>query len=183
LYFGGAVEELIFECNETIHWECGRIEKSEQETPKVKLNKALNEAMNHGEVVSRNALWSVYMELCENYTARRLTVATDKLPAISSFVSFFSPDFREYHAGLWDFNLICALQWETLDASKCSRPENYVAPSFSWASLSGPVIWYTDANKMPSNDTHDFCTITEISCATESNDMGIVTDGSMKLKG
>ncbi|KIM95499.1 hypothetical protein OIDMADRAFT_34243 [Oidiodendron maius Zn] len=183
LYFGGTHEELIFECNESIACECGRLDKKEQETPKLGLNKALAQAMDHDGAVSRTALWSVYIELCENYTARSLTVATDKLPAISSFMRFFAPYFDKYYAGIWRFNLICGLQWETLDTSKCSRPATYVAPSFSWASLSGPVIWYIDSNKMPSDDTHDFCIVMGISCTPESDGMGMVIDGYMKLKG
>jgi hypothetical protein len=96
---------------------------------------------------------------------------------------FFSPYYGKYYAGLWEFNLICGLQWETLDTPQSSQPAIYVAPSFSYTSLSGPVIWYMDPKKMPSDDTHDFCTILDVSCTPESDGIGMVTDGYIRLKG
>jgi hypothetical protein len=74
-----------------------------------------------------NLLWS--------YGTRKLTNASDKLPALSGLASIFAKRMQdEYVAGLWRSHLIEGLLWEGLDARRVSE---YRAPSWSWASMDG----------------------------------------------
>jgi len=77
------------------------------------------------------------------YTQKRLTFQTDILPARGS---------GKYYGGLWESTLAQDLLWISvlhLGALKPRRPLSYVAPSFLWASVSGPIsfIDVSDAKK------------------------------------
>jgi hypothetical protein len=47
----------------------------------------------------------------------------------------------KYLAGLWEQNLVYGLLWRSQDSLKCRRHHIYVAPTFSWASRSGPITF------------------------------------------
>jgi hypothetical protein len=83
------------------------------------------------------------------YTRCDLTKASEKLIALPGIAIEFhrtrlSPD-DQYLAGLWKSQLPNALLWEGGGqswegaATTCSRPRSYRAPSWSWASIDGPI--------------------------------------------
>ena len=77
------------------------------------------------------------------YSRCRLTVASDKLAAISGIARLIHDLLGGkdvYLAGLWKNELILFLYWEVLTKpSETTRVEPYRAPSWSWASLDAPV--------------------------------------------
>lgn len=79
------------------------------------------------------------------FTKRKLTHESDRLPALSGIVKELQLQTGdEYLAGLWRQNLWHELQWQ-VDISFADkdatwrRPATYRAPSWSWASIEGPV--------------------------------------------
>lgn len=96
-----------------------------------------------------------WFELVEEYSSRDLTVATDKLIALSGIakrIRQLEYAELEYVAGNWGgkwFGL--CLSWASLrsyDSTACERPASrlagpspYVAPSWSWVSFNGPVVY------------------------------------------
>jgi hypothetical protein len=129
-------------------------------------------------------LWKVYITACENYTPRGVSFPTDSLSAVSSLMHRFVPHLGMYYAGLWEHNLLISLQWEASDTGLCRRHEEYVAPSFSWASRSGGVVWYIDMSKLPTPETHQFATLVDISCELAGSDIcGKVKSGYITLRG
>ena len=105
-----------------------------------------------------HAMWSAALD---NYTQCELTKATDKLVAISGVARALADQFRDqYHAGLWQSNLVGGLcwrvrgmrratqelvpvalyaqRWET--SRRAAPPAPYLAPSWSWASVDGCVV-------------------------------------------
>jgi hypothetical protein len=88
-----------------------------------------------------------------NYTQRRLTYATDKLPAFGGVAELFHRAWAEragrYIAGLWEKALpwdllwTCQSRWGPDQRPKndrpARRPTEYVAPSWSWMSVNGPI--------------------------------------------
>ena len=65
----------------------------------------------------------------------------------------------------------------------CERHEEYVAPSFSWASIPGPVIWYLDMKPIPTPVAHTFASIIDISCELARSDTcGPVSSGHITLR-
>jgi len=76
--------------------------------------------------------------LVMDYTARQLTNARDRLPAISGVARIISERYGwEYVAGLWSHDLEGALLWWVLEpATPLSiNPTSYSGPSWSWASV------------------------------------------------
>ena len=131
-------------------------------------------------------LWKLWKYIVEVYSAKQLTYASDKLVAISGIVKLMEQIFGDqYCAGLWRKNLAKQLFW----ASACPeqwlrpRPKPYRAPSWSWASLDGPIAqsfydgsFYTEVETL--------IDITE--CKVESNagdNTSSVTGGTLRLSG
>ncbi|RYP20970.1 hypothetical protein DL765_002507 [Monosporascus sp. GIB2] len=81
---------------------------------------------------------NIWYELLWAYGDRKLTKATDKLPAMSGLAKLMEKRYgAKYVAGLWSDSLIEGLAWQGLgDRAPVSRSE-YTGPSWSWASYSG----------------------------------------------
>lgn len=78
--------------------------------------------------------------LVENYTSRQLTNGGDKLVAIAGLARRVNLGIDdEYCAGLWRRSLPSGLLWEP-SFDGCTRPTNYRAPSWSWASVGGRIF-------------------------------------------
>lgn len=62
------------------------------------------------------------------------------LPALSGIAAHFSTRHKQdYYAGIFSGSILEGLLWKPAYAGCLSRPDNYVAPSWSWASLRGPI--------------------------------------------
>ena len=76
------------------------------------------------------------------YSRRNITMCTDRLPAICALANVVqAATGSEYLAGLWKHDLQRQLTWRPCHpaALACQPFDRYVAPSWSWASFSGPV--------------------------------------------
>lgn len=101
-----------------------------------------------------------WISLVENYSHRKLTVEQDKLPAIAGLASVIIAETKDtYCAGLWAAHIYEDLCWRVYhreeyfnednsgkDTPKkgkvvgcVTRPKEYRAPSWSWASLDAPI--------------------------------------------
>ncbi|CAF9939835.1 hypothetical protein IMSHALPRED_001648 [Imshaugia aleurites] len=86
--------------------------------------------------------WDIIV--CE-YTGRAMSEPTDKLIALAGIASQFSAYLgTTYLAGLWERNLVSQLLWykQSIKPGEdgfTDVPEVYTAPSWSWASLNGPI--------------------------------------------
>ena len=154
VHFAGLYEEIFFECNTHAKCECGRI--PDERTLKAIYASSLQPGGNRDAPIDRDELWKVYISACEDYSARGLAYPTDKMPAVSILMSSLSPHLGRYYASLWEHNLPMSLQWEAYSTLESSRYQEYVAPSFSWASRSDTVVWYDTFSKIPNAKTHDF---------------------------
>ena len=119
------------------------------------------------------------------YFKTNLTFRTkDKLVAISGVAKRLGLPKDEYRAGLWKPGLAKQLQWVV--ATKASRPQGcrgseYRAPSWSWASIDGPVI--TGSPRHSNYD--DVCVdiLDEVGVPLGSYLTGRVAGGSIRLEG
>jgi hypothetical protein len=192
LHFGGLSEEMVFECNTTIACECGGMPGHDAEAGNDGFRTLKAEMASDLTALTSTLtpeplfldLWKFYIKACENYTARGLTYCTDVLPAVSSLMGRLRPYLGAYYAGLWEYNLLLGLQWEALDTRKSLRHSEYVAPTFSWASRSGAVIWYIHPDNLPTQLSHDFAEIVSVQCNAATEDpYGRVSAGSITLVG
>lgn len=116
------------------------------------------------------------------YTRGDLTFESDKLVAISGLAKYVKEmwhnDSIEYLAGLWSCQLGWSLVWSVLSGGV--RPASYRSPSWSWASIDGPVyIPYFRA------ESRREMLITILKAQTEARDdpFGPVDGGSIQIQG
>lgn len=145
-------DELVFECREMICCEC-RMRPEEYGPSNVSfktlaVNKSASVPTDGAETHARGLREWTY--IIQQYSSRSLTVPTDKLPALAGIVNEFETQFNlrgDYKAGLWEQHMPLALLWSpvaslnhTVMTYPChDRYPYYIAPTWSWASLSGPV--------------------------------------------
>ncbi|KAH7118546.1 heterokaryon incompatibility protein-domain-containing protein [Dactylonectria estremocensis] len=137
-------------------WECQRIRASEDGDAAVQSGdylKSLRDTSKIEESVfyrknrnpwseNGNVKWIDWYQMLEDYTSRGITSATDKLPAVAGLASAIAEATGEdeYTAGLWRTGLLEGMTWCRKTSDQIlSKPEHYVAPSWSWASVQGPV--------------------------------------------
>lgn len=139
-------------------------------------------------VTSKNPDWLVFpasisywRSTVELYSDTQLTKETDRLIAISGIAKTVQETTNlEYLAGLWNFELVYQLGWRPVKAKAGIRcTTSYIAPSWSWASVSGRVEhvledWYRGTQW-----------VVTISATTTpiADPLGQVSAGSIQLRG
>ncbi|KAI0193126.1 HET-domain-containing protein [Astrocystis sublimbata] len=88
-------------------------------------------------------LWTLYVV---NYTHRQISKLSDILPAISGLATEFHRSTGDvYLAGLWKLDITEGLAWMVTLEQRDVRPKvprQYLAPSWSWASVSGLPVQF-----------------------------------------
>lgn len=112
---------------------------------------------------------SIWGTLVKLYSSCDLTMPDDKLPAFAGVAQLFQEvTGDEYMAGLWRSSLLDQMDWRVYQPAT-RKTSKYRAPSWSWASLDGPVrpmgldsyvqfIPTLAAVKMKYQDSHRFGT-------------------------
>ncbi|KAI0112495.1 heterokaryon incompatibility protein-domain-containing protein [Nemania sp. FL0031] len=79
--------------------------------------------------------------MIEDYTSRDITRDSDRLPALLGLrVALESKAEDSYLAGIWLKGLLEGLVWCTALSNKpLARPHGFTGPSWTWASVKGPV--------------------------------------------
>ena len=133
-------------------------------------------------VIDALILWGHVVAL---YTQSSLTKDEDKLVAISAVAKRTAPWVQdEYLAGLWRKYLPYHLLWHVYSSTQypsylCVRPNSYVAPSWSWASVRGPCSLFARID--PGNQS-SLIQILDTAVETKGPDrMGAVLGGKLRL--
>lgn len=139
--------------SEYLLWECQRDRKTElyphgyprYTSPLPSLT------MGPSKYLSKREARSYWKELIREYSLCQLTEPRDKLVAISAIAKELNTlgGWGDYLAGLWRSDILHDLLWVSTAESKGSgtkagtrsRPDVYRAPSWSWASIDGPIDW------------------------------------------
>lgn len=123
----------------------------------------------------KRAILGGWHNLLWEYGPRKLTRASDKLPAMSGLASLYAELIGEdYLAGLWREQLLEGLLWQGL---KFRRVSEYRAPSWSWASGDGIPATGQDG------DYDELAQILEAKVTLKGeNPYGEVSDGWIKLR-
>ncbi|KAK0104261.1 hypothetical protein ONS96_005353 [Cadophora gregata f. sp. sojae] len=102
----------------------------------------------------RKQLYDRWTSTVMRYCRRQLTKDFDKLLAIKSVAAEMSMRIADTYipfAGMWNGNLHFDLLWRAL--RDLSKPEQYRAPSWSWAAIDGPINWVNDLIDVHQNHT------------------------------
>ena len=131
----------------------------------------------------KDDLWKLWKGVVELYSAKRLTYSSDKLVALSGIAKLMESTLDDqYCAGLWRKSLVRQLYWTSVchEQRLRPRPKPYRAPSWSWASLDGPVT----------QDFHEESSVRSLinitDCKVENtadNTTSSVTGGILRLSG
>lgn len=163
--------QLLWVCSKTNGQDGGWIVKESQDISRRKI---------------RTPDQADWMKICAEYSGRALSDPLDKLPALSSIASYFSLlNEDRYAAGLWQSQLNEQLCWYTSSSMASRRPEQWRAPSWSWASVEGVIEFeYIQKNppiiRLPAVFSIVDCHTHLLSPETP---FGQVTSGFLKVRG
>lgn len=155
--------ELVLECITSMNCECGALAdfSGDSVLPVRRLlsTKRSPDASNHplnnesdlgkvSELIAQTQMEndftaiSYWRDLVTAYSEKLVTRSSDWLPALSGLAAKLeSPETGRYIAGLWSKDLLDSLLWESLAVAASNIKPTYIAPSWSWASIQGPVEW------------------------------------------
>lgn len=97
----------------------------------------------------RNKFLPVYegwYTMIQRYSARQFSFHSDRLPALSGLATLVAKHRNgDYLAGIWWEDAVYGLCWER-KRRHLTKPDCYIAPSWSWASVLGPVDFPTPSS-------------------------------------
>lgn len=155
---------MLHFCRNKMYFECRTCRLSEEAeayvTPQFELWPRDSNSVNlssastlEDKEATQNVFYKRWTSIVTAYCRRKLTKDFDKLVAIQSVAAEMTSVIGDSYisfAGMWEGNLNDALLWQGLRA--LSRPEKFRAPSWSWASLDGPIRWAKEPiNSKPSH--------------------------------
>ena len=175
--------EMIWECDTYNVCECGN-ERGLSNLKVTHRNRRPLDAID----IPYSTLGLNWHDVDREFSGRNLTYIEDRLPAISGLAAaMHANDASDYLAGLWRSSLPSGLLWySTTNGSSffgeksCligRRHTAYYAPSWSWASVTGPVSFTTSQLKYTWEilDAH--------TVRSQSNPFGSVSRGKLKIRG
>jgi hypothetical protein len=91
--------------------------------------------------ISEAAVLKDYYTIVQEYSQRKLTYGSDKLPGFAGVSSLLHSFFGgEYLVGIWSSHLPLGLLWRH-DARTCKHVQPYRAPSWSWAVTDEDILY------------------------------------------
>ncbi|KAI1277889.1 HET-domain-containing protein [Xylaria sp. FL0933] len=168
--------EILWVCLARLECNCGQYSRDTRDLiSESDLKIRFDRILRSGSARELHRLW---MDIVHPYSLKNITYATDRLPALAGIASLFSAkSLGRYVNGLWESTFIQDLFWEVswslVDYYHITveRPRGVSMPSWSWASVAGPV----DMN--PAADIEGL-EVVEISF--EHNNLGSLTEVSTK---
>ena len=156
---GWVLQERLLSCrvahfaSEQIFWDCSELTASEtipsgkQTWPRLwlggvfgpgrKRDSSLQTSVGRGRLGESVSYWSTAVNI---YSRCHLTVKTDKFTALAGLAEQFGAlSGDEYCCGLWRSFIEYQLCWYA-EAGGISSTRNEMAPSWSWASVDGPLV-------------------------------------------
>jgi len=143
---------------EQIHWECIECQLRCEVVPDMQIAQLgyasdffiRNEAKSSSDAPNDDKVdplttseWARWSRALAHYTSCALTFPTkDKLVAFAGIAEWLRPTKSHddsYVAGIWSATLPRALLWQVNHPLNSKRAGAYRAPSWSWASIDGPV--------------------------------------------
>ena len=129
----------------------------------------------------RNRVYQSWYSLVNDYTRRKLSIPSDKLPGLAGIVQEMARLTGDtYLAGLWKTSLLHDLMWSLRATTKYRHPSVWRAPSWSWASVDNAVRYgRIDADAIPLARVIR-C---EVVPASKVSHFGEVISGELELEG
>jgi hypothetical protein len=166
-----AEHELRWECNASTLCEC-----SVTERPFLGCRKR-----DFTALTSESDWHIVWCEIVQDYTRKSLTYSSDIFPALQGLAKKASPVLGNYLAGLWGSTLVYNLTWFARAGQPLlPRPQPWRAPTWSWASIAGPVLFSGNCTRRPQT----FATIVDVGTTAAGEDKtGELSGAWLVIKG
>lgn len=188
-----AANEMIWECKASLNCECEGIlqapapvrgeeslkalfEMAQAMISRNRITEFLPSWATSGRVLQHQEFFAVWTRIVSAYSARKLTVEIDRLPAISGLARHFSHR-RTYLAGLWADDLPWYLCWSVGRAPVYSR-SMYSGPTWSWASTPEEIFWPSWTHQARSRVQ----TLNASTAPMSFNEFGEVAWGKLRLR-
>ncbi|KAK6066392.1 hypothetical protein SCUP515_10708 [Seiridium cupressi] len=124
--------QLYYECDSGIFGEDGSWQDSRYGQSGT-LRLPLSET-----ALDQSGIHELWYHLVGQYGPRKLTRITDRLPAMSGLAKRFATRINaQYLAGIWSDELLEGIAWQSLGSRQPAARDQYIAPSWSWASYGG----------------------------------------------
>lgn len=180
--------QLLWQCQSRKKWAGGRAGYFISDLSELSAveNLQLEDERDNGSVPEKteDTPWTNWTGLVSEYTQRALTEPSDKLPALSGIASRYQKDTNDiYCAGLWKANLLTGLKWHVPEPGY-HRPSIYRAPTWSWASVLGEVLW-TDYKPPATHSVAGSTAILDCHVTVEEPlaPLGRVSEGTLTIRG
>ena len=176
LHFGRQI--IYWECHEQLWSEA--IPDYHYESRFLSFKRALRPGSNLYHV----AVWE---HLISEFSKAALTVPTDRLVAIAGLAKEMDATVNgalgDYYAGVWEFEFLDQLCWFCMIGPtfwSLGRRDQYIAPSWSWASVNNPV-----KQAMRYYSPQYFSDVISITTELkrESEPFGLVSSGTLTIRG
>lgn len=183
-----ARRSLIFRAEEVI-WRCAKGCECECSSSKCYYDAYVpDEPMRRGTAMDSNLALRFWVDRSVSYSLRKLSVDTDRLPALSALAKAFASSIGgSYLAGMWRERLVPQLCWNIRYPESAVKPYSvYVAPSWSWASHPTATQLWTEPlhDENPQDDANETCKVVDAWCSLAgSNPFGAVSSGILVLSG
>ena len=135
--------------------------------------------------------WELWLRIRAEYSEKHLTVATDRLAAFSGIARMVHKVLKspkeDFLVGLWRPELLKELLWERdpeseLKATHMNYSSQYIAPSWSWASLDGSW-WDYIVREYKSQDLWVYVRILAAKTFPHEDEYGPVSGGFLTIRG
>jgi hypothetical protein len=151
--------ELWWECNTLEYCECGYLQSPSLSPPEQAIVTLIDKQFRSPKIaraasINQNSsllqLTAAWRESVQGYSALALTFEKDTLPALSGLAKQMQ-NYRKdnYIAGLWESTLLQDLVWTLWLGYPSRRHDEWIAPTWSWASIQGIISFHY----CPSNST------------------------------
>lgn len=187
LHFGR--EEVSWECSERLQCECGiREDYFRDEVSKSDFFDTIIESVST-DYQNPQQMWR---QIVVEYSPLALTVPSDKLPALSGLAEKMRSSTKQtYLAGLWKETLALDLLWYidsqyALTPRRARLPSVWRAPSWSWASIDGQIMYdhtlYTGSSYKVYKGVNVFIEVISAECTSKGCSVtGEVSGGYLRL--
>jgi hypothetical protein len=116
------------------------------------------------------------------YSQTSLSLPKDIFPALQGLAKKVPLTMGQYLAGLWRETLVVGLNWSAADPEKHLRPKEWRAPTWSWASVMGPV--YTDSLDRKNSSRMPSIKVIEAKTTSKGTDAtGELSSGELLIRG
>ncbi|KAF2726773.1 HET-domain-containing protein [Polyplosphaeria fusca] len=164
-----------------VYWKCDTICQSDTSS------KPQSWEFQSHEYFYPAMLGEAWSRAVEGYSMRHLSFEGDKLAAISAIAANMSILFRcGYLAGLWRDDLVNGLAWEIYRSPEMPaivhRTQSYQAPSWSWASITGPIS-FPEQHRRAIHKPAAEIELCDTSLVSERLPYGAVSAGTLIIRG